>query len=125
MCHPGSIQGKVGWGSEQHHLVEYVSACHKEPGLDDCKGASQPKAFQASMILFIVRTVEKNCLSTETKAFKTSLNPGIQFFVPVPSLEEQHFLTLVCVIRLRMLESEGPLSCGICDHLGLLRRPGD
>ena len=32
---PGNIQGQVGWGSEQHDLVEEVPAYCREVGLAD------------------------------------------------------------------------------------------
>jgi len=32
---PGNVQGQVGQGSEQHHLVEDVTACCRRVGLDD------------------------------------------------------------------------------------------
>lgn len=89
------------------------------------KGPFQPQSFYDSLILFKLRTVRENCLSTEIGAFKTSLNPGFLFFGFIPSLEKQHFLTSVCVVRISMLESQGPLSCGTCDHFGMLPQPGE
>lgn len=121
---PGNIQGKVGWGSEQHPLVEYVPAYHKGLGLDDPWKCFTTQRFLRSYDFIYHKDCEKE-LSTEIRAFKTSLNPGIQFFVPVQSLEEQHFLTFVCAVRLSMLEFQASLSCGICDLFGLLLRSGD
>ncbi|KAJ7411391.1 hypothetical protein WISP_102642 [Willisornis vidua] len=42
---PGSVQGQVGWGSEQPGLVEGVPAHSRVLKLDDLPGPFQPKPF--------------------------------------------------------------------------------
>lgn len=69
-CHiPGNIQGKVGWGSEQHPLAEYVPTYHKGLGLDDLWRCFTTQRFLCFNDLIHHKCCEKE-LFTEIRAFK-------------------------------------------------------